>query len=90
MARFGQLDDYYIFDELTVYFGNGNVNVDPKYEPQLLALAEKAKNIEGYVIKLRGYKETFRLRGCSLRVLWESRNKSGTRRAKKGRRRTAV
>src|SRR5277367_417855 len=23
VARFGQLDDYYIFDELTVYFGNG-------------------------------------------------------------------
>ena len=55
VARFGQLDDYYIFDELTVYFGNGKVDVDPKYEPQLLALAEKAKSIEGYVIEVRGY-----------------------------------
>ena len=27
VARFGQLDDYYIFDETTVYFGNGKVNV---------------------------------------------------------------
>lgn len=54
-ARFGQLDDYYIWDELTVYFGNGQVNVDSKYEPQLLALAEKAKGIEGYVIEVRGY-----------------------------------
>ena len=55
VARFGQLDDYYIFDELTVYFGNGEVKVDPKYELQLLALAEKAKGIEGYVIEVRGY-----------------------------------
>ena len=55
VARFGQLDDYYIFDELTVYFGNGKVDVDPKYEPQLLSLAEKAKTIEGYVIEVRGY-----------------------------------
>src|SRR5580704_8429785 len=34
IARFGQLDDYYIFDEITVYFGNGKTKVDPKYNPQ--------------------------------------------------------
>jgi OmpA-OmpF porin, OOP family len=55
VARFGQLDDYYIFDEATVYFGNGKVNVDPKYSSQLLALTEKAKSIEGYMIEVRGY-----------------------------------
>lgn len=55
VARFGQLDDYYIFDETTVYFGNGKVNVDPKYTSQLLALTEKAKGIEGYMIEVRGY-----------------------------------
>lgn len=55
VARFGQLDDYYIFDELTVYFGNGKVNVDSKYTPQLLALTEKAKTIEGYMIEVKGY-----------------------------------
>jgi OmpA-OmpF porin, OOP family len=55
VARFGQLDDYYIFDELTVYFGNGKVNVDPTYQQQLLTPAEKAKTIEGYVIEVRGY-----------------------------------
>jgi len=55
VARFGQLDDYYIFDEATVYFGNGKVNVDPKYTSQLLALTEKAKSIEGYMIEVRGY-----------------------------------
>ena len=34
-ARFGQLDDYYIMDEVTVYFANGQTSVDPKYIPQL-------------------------------------------------------
>lgn len=54
-ARFGQLDDYYIRDEVTVYFGNGQVTVDSKYAPQLAALAEKAKTINGYMIEVKGY-----------------------------------
>jgi len=55
VARFGQLDDYYILDELTVYFANGKVAVDPKYNSQLLALADKAKTIDGYLIEVKGY-----------------------------------
>jgi len=55
IARFGQLDDYYIFDEVTVYFDNGKVKVDSKYNPQLLALADKAKTIDGYMIEVKGY-----------------------------------
>jgi OmpA-OmpF porin, OOP family len=55
VARFGQLDDYYIFDELTVYFGNGKVKVDPNYTPHLLALTEKAKTINGYMIEVKGF-----------------------------------
>lgn len=55
IARFGQLDDYYIFDEVTVYFANGKTKVDPKYTPDLLALAGKAKSIDGYVIEVKGY-----------------------------------
>jgi len=54
-ARFGQLDDYYIRDEVTVYFDNGKTNVAPTYTPQLLALAEKAKAVDGYVIEVKGY-----------------------------------
>jgi len=54
-ARFGQLDDYYILDEVTVYFGNKKTNVEGSYRPQLLALAEKAKSINGYVIEVKGY-----------------------------------
>jgi OmpA-OmpF porin, OOP family len=54
-ARFGQLDDYYIWDELPVYFGNGKVSVDQKYTPQLLALTEKSKTVNGYMIEVKGY-----------------------------------
>jgi len=55
VARFGQLDDYYIRDEVVVLFGNGKVKVDPQYVPQLLALADKAKSINGYMIEVKGY-----------------------------------
>jgi OmpA-OmpF porin, OOP family len=58
VARFGQLDDYYIMDEVTVYFANGKVTVDPKYTSQLTALAEKAKAINGYMIEVKGYAST--------------------------------
>jgi outer membrane protein OmpA-like peptidoglycan-associated protein len=51
--RFGQLDDYNIMDEVTVYFGK--VTLDPKYKPQLLQLAEKAKTITAYTIQVKGY-----------------------------------
>jgi OmpA-OmpF porin, OOP family len=54
-ARFGQLHDYYIIDEVTVYFGNAQVKVEPKYNPQLIALAEKAKTVKGFMIEVKGY-----------------------------------
>lgn len=55
VARFGQLDDYYIFEEVNVYFGNGKTKVDSQYAPQLLTLAEKAKTVNGYMIEVKGY-----------------------------------
>jgi outer membrane protein OmpA-like peptidoglycan-associated protein len=54
-ARFGQLDDYYILDEVTVLFGNGKVNVDPQYIPSLMELVQKAKTYNGYNIQVKGY-----------------------------------
>ncbi len=54
-ARFGQLNDYFIIDQVTVYFGNGKTKVDPKYNPQLVALAEKAKTVKGYMIEVKGF-----------------------------------
>ncbi len=53
--RFGQLADYNILDEVTVYFANGKVALDPKYNAQLLQLAEKAKTITAYTIQVKGY-----------------------------------
>lgn len=53
--RFGQLDDYNILDEVTVLFGNGKVEIDPKYNQQLLDLAAKAKTITAYTIQVKGY-----------------------------------
>ena len=53
--RFGELGDYNILGEVTVYFGNGKTALDPQYDPQLLALANKAKTITAYIIQVQGY-----------------------------------
>ena len=53
--RFGELGDYNIWDEVTVYFGNGKVTVDPQYFSQLQALAKKAFTVNGYTIQVQGY-----------------------------------
>ena len=55
VARFGQLDDYYIMDEVTVYFGNGKTKVDPKYASQLTTLCQSAAKVNGYMIEVKGY-----------------------------------
>jgi outer membrane protein OmpA-like peptidoglycan-associated protein len=49
------LGDYNILDEVTVYFANGKVTIDPKYKPQLQQLADKAKTITAYMIQVKGY-----------------------------------
>jgi OmpA-OmpF porin, OOP family len=53
--RFGELGDYNILGETTVYFGNGKVTVDPQYQTQLLQLAQKAKGITAYILQVQGY-----------------------------------
>ncbi len=53
--RFGELGQYNILGEATVYFANGQVTVDPKFKPQLLALAKQAKGITAYIIQVQGY-----------------------------------
>jgi len=53
--RFGELGEYNILGEVTVYFANGKVAVDPKYIPQLVELATKAKTITAYIIQVQGY-----------------------------------
>ena len=54
-ARFGELDQYYILDEVTVLFGNGQTKVDPKYNAPLVALVQKAMTYNGYNIQVKGY-----------------------------------
>ena len=53
--RFGELGEYNILGEVTVYFGNGKVAVGPQYKPELVALAQKALTINGYIIQVQGY-----------------------------------
>ncbi|MGB7437062.1 MAG: OmpA family protein [Candidatus Acidiferrum sp.] len=53
--RFGELGEYNILGEVTVYFANGKVTVDPKYNQQLLDLATKAKTTDAYIIQVQGY-----------------------------------
>jgi OmpA-OmpF porin, OOP family len=53
--RFGELGQYNILGETTVYFGNGKTNVEPQYQTQLVQLAQKAKTITAYIIQVQGY-----------------------------------
>ena len=53
--RFGELGEYNIWDEATVYFANGQVTVDPKFDAALLKLCQKAKTVTGYVVQVQGY-----------------------------------
>ncbi len=53
--RFGELGEYNIWDEVTVYFANGKVTIDPQYTAPLLKLCEKALTVTGYVIQVKGY-----------------------------------
>jgi outer membrane protein OmpA-like peptidoglycan-associated protein len=55
IARFGQLDDYIIFDEVTILYANGKVKLEDKYKPDLTRLAEKAKTVQGYMVEVKGY-----------------------------------
>ena len=53
--RFGELGEYNILGEVTVYFANGKVAVEPKYKQPLLDLATKAQTITAYIIQVQGY-----------------------------------
>ncbi len=53
--RFGELGQYNILGETTVYFGNGKTTVDPQYQTQLATLSQQAKGITAYIIQVQGY-----------------------------------
>lgn len=53
--RFGELADYNILGEVTVYFANGSTVLEQQYKPQLLKLAKQAMGINAYIIQVQGY-----------------------------------
>jgi OOP family OmpA-OmpF porin len=53
--RFGELGEYNILGETTVYFANGQVTVAPQYQAQLIQLAQQAKGITAYILQVQGY-----------------------------------
>ncbi len=53
--RFGELADYNILAEVTVYFANGSTAIDSQYKPQLVKLAKQAMSINGYTMQVQGY-----------------------------------
>jgi len=56
--RFGELADYNILGEVTVYFANGSTEIEAKYKPQLLQLAQQAMGSKGYILQVQGYAST--------------------------------
>ena len=54
-TRISNLDEYTVLDELIVYFGNGKTKVAPTYNAQLVALAQKAKKVNAYMIQVKGF-----------------------------------
>jgi len=53
--RFGELADYNILGEVTVYFANGSTTIEQQYKPQLVKLAKQAMGINAYIIQVQGY-----------------------------------
>jgi outer membrane protein OmpA-like peptidoglycan-associated protein len=53
--RFGELGQYNILGETTVYFGNGKITVDPQYQTKLVQLAQQAKGVTAYILQVQGY-----------------------------------
>jgi OmpA-OmpF porin, OOP family len=53
--RFGELADYNVMGEATVYFASNSTQISTQGQQDLQALAAKAKGINGYLIQVAGY-----------------------------------
>jgi outer membrane protein OmpA-like peptidoglycan-associated protein len=53
--RFGELADYNVKGEATVYFASNSTEISAQGQQDLQALAAKAKAINGYLIQVAGY-----------------------------------
>ena len=66
--RFGELADYNILGEVTVYFANGSTVLEPQYKPQLMQLAQKATGITAYILQVQGYASKVRSAALNQRL----------------------
>lgn len=53
--RLGQIGDYTVVGELTIYFSNGKATLEPPYKLRLQELAKRATSVDGYIIQVQGY-----------------------------------
>jgi outer membrane protein OmpA-like peptidoglycan-associated protein len=53
--RFGELADYNVMGEATVYFASNSTEISAQGQQDLQALAAKAKAINGYLVQVAGY-----------------------------------
>jgi len=53
--RFGELADYNVMGEATVYFASNSTEISAQAKQDLQALAAKAKGINGYLIQVAGF-----------------------------------
>jgi OmpA-OmpF porin, OOP family len=56
--KFGQLGDYDVKDQVTVYFGVGSTAISADAKAQLRQLAEKAVQLKGYMVQVAGYTDS--------------------------------
>ncbi len=56
--KFGQLGDYDVKDQVTVYFGVSSATISNDAQQQLKQLAGKAVQLKGYMIQVAGYTDS--------------------------------
>jgi outer membrane protein OmpA-like peptidoglycan-associated protein len=56
--KFGELGDYDIKGQATVYFAVGSATISDDYKQQLKALADQALTMKGYMVQVAGYADS--------------------------------
>jgi outer membrane protein OmpA-like peptidoglycan-associated protein len=56
--RFAGMDDYYVRDQVAIQFASGESVINPRYYSKLLALTERAKSLDRYIVEIIEYRES--------------------------------
>ena len=72
--RFGELGQYNILGEATVYFGNGKTTIDAADKTKLLQLAQQTKGVTAYILQVQGYASAVRSAALNQRLSSERAN----------------